>query len=230
MKKQLFISVSVLVLGCAWIAGAAIAEPAEESADTAKLGYFFGYYFGNLLKEQGSVDIDLDEMRRGIADSVAGKISALNPEEQQALMAVIRSRQAGVQDKKQQVGQQAAQVYLAENAKKEAVKVTQSGLQYQVLASGTGNGPTSTDKVTVHYPGQLVDGKEFDSSYERDPAEFLVNEVIPGWTEGLQLMNKGARYKFYIPPYLGYGAGGVPRAGIPPNAVLIFDVELLEIQ
>jgi hypothetical protein len=95
VKKQLFISVSVLVLGCAWIAGAAIAEPAEESADTAKLGYFFGYYFGNLLKEQGSVDIDLDEMRRGIADSVAGKISALNPEEQQALMAVIRSRQTG---------------------------------------------------------------------------------------------------------------------------------------
>tara|TARA_B100000315_G_C14594683_1_gene598103 strand:- start:2711 stop:3346 length:636 start_codon:yes stop_codon:yes gene_type:complete len=208
----------------------AAAEPADDTVDTSKLGYFFGYHFGNLLKQQGSVDIDMEELRRGIQDSVTGKASALGPQEQQSLMAVIRTRQAAVKVDKEQAIMQAARAYLAENAKKEGVITTLSGLQYEVLSSGSGESPNATDEVQVHYRGQLVDGKEFDSSYKRNaPVEFRLNQVIPGWTEGLQLMNKGARYKFYIPPDLGYGAGGVPQAGIPPNAVLVFDVQLLQI-
>lgn len=233
------------MLCSAWGSVAVVAEPADESVDTDRLGYFFGYYFGNLLKEQGSVDIDLDELRQGISDAVAGRTSALKPQEQKRLMAVIGNRRAAIQkakqqaqqekqqaqEEKQQAAQQAAQGYLAENASKGGINVTASGLQYEVLTSGSGKSPTATGEVVVHYRGQLVDGKEFDSSYKRNkPAEFRLNQVIPGWTEGLQLMNKGAKYRFYVPPELGYGAGGVASAGIPPNAVLIFDVELLEIK
>jgi FKBP-type peptidyl-prolyl cis-trans isomerase len=162
---------------------------------------------------------------------VSGKATALPQQEQEALMAVIRERKAAVQNGDLQAGQAAAREYLLENAKKEGISTTSSGLQYEVLTTGTGQSPASTDQVVVHYRGQLLNGVEFDSSYKRDkPAEFKLTQVIAGWTEGLQLMNKGAKYRFYIAPELGYGAGGVPRAGIPANAVLIFDVELLEIK
>lgn len=235
MQKPLFISSLALTLCFAWVPALLMAEPTEKQAasevDTDKLGYFFGYYFGNLLKEQGSVDINLNEVRRGIMDSVAGKASSLNPEEQKMLMAVIGERKTALQDKKLLAGRDAAQVYLAENAKRKGINTTASGLQYEIITSGTGKKPIASDEVVVHYRGELLSGREFDSSYQRDkPAEFRLNQVIAGWTEGLQLMNKGAKYKFYIPPELGYGAGGVPKAGIPPNAVLIFDVELIDIK
>jgi len=120
--------------------------------------------------------------------------------------------------------------FLAANAKKPGVKTTPSGLQYLVLKQGTGNKPAATDEVTVHYLGTLIDGTEFDSSYKRgEPARFPLNRVIPGWTEGVQLMKEGAKYKFFIPSGLAYGprgAGGI----ISPNATLIFEVELLSVQ
>lgn len=120
--------------------------------------------------------------------------------------------------------------YLAENAKKEGVKVTPSGLQYKVLTEGTGKSPKATDTVLVHYRGTLIDGTEFDSSYKRNqPISFPLNQVIPGWTEGVQLMKEGAKYQFTIPSKLAYGsrgAGGV----IGPDETLIFDVELLKVQ
>lgn len=122
------------------------------------------------------------------------------------------------------------EAFLKENAKKEGVKTTASGLQYQVLKEGDGKAPKATDVVKVHYKGTLLDGKEFDSSYKGgQPIEFPLNRVIPGWTEGVQLMKEGAKYKFFIPAKLAYGergAGGV----IPPNATLIFEVELLEVK
>ncbi len=119
--------------------------------------------------------------------------------------------------------------FLEENAKKENIKTTASGLQYEVLKEGAGEKPSSAaSRVTVHYEGSLINGNVFDSSYKRNqPATFGLNQVIPGWTEGVQLMEKGSKYRFYIPSELGYGARGA-GASIPPHATLIFDVELLE--
>ena len=119
--------------------------------------------------------------------------------------------------------------YLYENAKKDDVTTTNSGLQYRVIKEGTGHKPRPTDKVTVHYAGKLVNGKEFDSSYKRgQPIDFPLNAVIPGWSEGVQLMQEGAKYEFVIPSQLGYGARGAGGV-IPGNATLIFEVELLKI-
>ncbi len=121
--------------------------------------------------------------------------------------------------------------YLAENAKIEGVKTTASGLQYSVLKEGTGKSPAATDTVVVHYRGTLLDGKEFDSSIKRNkPAEFPLNQVIKGWTEGVQLMKVGAKYRFVIPPQLAYGARGTPGGPIGPNETLIFEVELIDIR
>jgi FKBP-type peptidyl-prolyl cis-trans isomerase len=121
--------------------------------------------------------------------------------------------------------------FLAENAKKPGVQKTASGLQYEIIEAGTGPKPAATDQVKVHYRGTLLDGKEFDSSYRRKaPAVFPVNRVITGWHEALQLVPVGSKWKLYIPPELAYGEKGVPAAAIPPNAMLIFEVELLAIE
>jgi FKBP-type peptidyl-prolyl cis-trans isomerase FklB len=120
--------------------------------------------------------------------------------------------------------------FMAENAKKDSVQITPSGLQYTIVRQGTGKKPGPESKVRVNYRGQLLDGKVFDSSYERpEPTEFGLNQVIAGWTEGLQLMSEGAKFRFYIPAELAYGANPDPRSGIPPHAALIFDVELLQV-
>jgi len=122
------------------------------------------------------------------------------------------------------------QAFLAENAKKDGVKTTASGLQYEVLKPGTGKSPKATDTVQVNYRGTTIDGKEFDSSYKRgEPIEFPLNRVIPGWTEGVQLMKEGATYRFFIPSNLAYGPAGAGSA-IGPNETLIFDVELLKVR
>jgi FKBP-type peptidyl-prolyl cis-trans isomerase len=124
----------------------------------------------------------------------------------------------------------AGEAFLAENAKKPNIITTASGLQYEILKKGEGATPSATDNVTVHYKGTTIDGEEFDSSYSRgEPATFPLNRVIAGWTEGVQLMQEGAKYRFYIPSDLAYGAHGAGRA-IGPNAALIFDVELIKVQ
>lgn len=123
------------------------------------------------------------------------------------------------------------QAFLQENAKKDEVKTTPSGLQYKVLTEGTGKSPKATDTVTVNYRGSLLDGTEFDSSYKRgEPISFPLNRVIPGWTEGVQLMKEGAKYQFYIPANLAYGKQGTPGGPIGPDETLIFDVELIKVK
>ncbi|HEY2342761.1 MAG TPA: FKBP-type peptidyl-prolyl cis-trans isomerase, partial [Chthoniobacteraceae bacterium] len=123
------------------------------------------------------------------------------------------------------------QDFLAENAKKEGVKTLADGLQYKVIKDGTGASPKATDVVSVHYKGTLIDGTEFDSSYKRgQPTEFPVNRVIPGWTEALQLMKEGSKWILYIPSKLAYGERGTPGGPIPPDATLIFEVELLKVK
>ena len=120
--------------------------------------------------------------------------------------------------------------FLKENEKKEGVKTTASGLQYKVIKEGSGKNPSATDTVTVHYRGTLIDGKEFDSSYKRgEPAKFPLDRVIKGWTEGVQLMKEGAKYQFFIPAKLGYGARGTPDGTIGENETLIFEIELIKI-
>jgi FKBP-type peptidyl-prolyl cis-trans isomerase len=196
-------------------------------SDEEKLSYTIGQQIGQGMKAQG-IKVNVDMLAQSISDALDGKPSQLTPEQMQAAMQTMQSqamaKRSGEADENKQKGTK----FLEENKKKAGVTVTKSGLQYEVISSGKGATPKSTDQVKVHYKGTLLDGTEFDSSYKRNaPAEFPLNGVIPGWTEGLQLMNVGSKYKFYIPSQLAYGEQG--RPGIPPNAVLTFEVELLGI-
>ena len=204
----------------------------ELNTDEQKLGYIIGMDIGKSLREQGTT-VDLDTLIDAISATYKGEDLAMTAEEAAAI------RQEYVQ--KMQAAQQAestaagagnlaeGQKFLAENKGKEGVQTTASGLQYKVLTMGDGAKPVATDTVKVHYSGKLLDGTEFDSSYARnEPISFALNRVIPGWTEGVQLMPIGSKFVFYIAPELGYGEGG--GGPIPPNSTLVFEVELLDIE
>ena len=213
-------------------------EGAEEMTQVWPRGgaIFFGYSFGNMLQQNGNPDVDLDALLEGIKDSLGGVQPTLSPEEQTAIIEMVRTRQAEMEaaaqaerDSMAADSKAAGIAYLAENAESADVKVTASGLQVEILVEGKGQAPSASDKVVVHYEGRLIDGTVFDSSIARgQPAEFGLNQVIPGWTEGLQLMKPGGKARLTIPSELGYGPGGV--GNIPPNAVLVFDVELIEVK
>ena len=181
-----------------------------------------------------NVPLDIDAFTRGLADAASGAEALMTDEEISAeMMAMQEEMQARQQAELDQVANtnlEAGKAYLAENAAKPGIVVTESGLQYEVLEAGSGESPSATSQVEVHYEGRLINGMVFDSSYQRgEPATFGVNQVIPGWTEALQLMSPGAKYQLTIPSDLAYGAGGA-GGSIGPNEVLIFDVELLSIQ
>ncbi len=195
--------------------------------DEQKFSYVLGQQIGQELKNQGA-EVDLDVLKMSILDVMEGKESRLSIEEMKKAMQDMRTKMMDKQKLDAAENTVKAQAFLEENKAKEGVVVTDSGLQYTVLKEGEGAIPTEKDKVKVHYKGTLVDGTEFDSSYTRDqPAEFMLNGVIGGWTEALQLMKVGSKYKLFVPPELGYGSRG--RPSIPANSVLIFEVELLEI-
>jgi FKBP-type peptidyl-prolyl cis-trans isomerase len=179
------------------------------------------------------VELDFAQVIAAISDVSSGKKPALELEEyhknMQAFQQKVQEASRAAADKAAQENVKAGKAFLEENKAKEGVQVTASGLQYKVLKEGSGKKPVSTDKVKVHYTGKLIDGNVFDSSVQRgEPAVFGVTQVIPGWVEGLQLMSVGSKYEFVIPSELAYGERGAGGA-IPPCAVLVFEVELLEI-
>ncbi len=193
-----------------------------------KVSYFIGRNIAGNMKQQGFKPL-MDQLAAGMNDTFEGKEPKFNDKELQAAMETFQTAMMAVSEKKRAEAGKAGEQYLVDNAKKAGVKTTASGLQYEVLKAGEGAKPAATDTVKVHYKGTLISGEEFDSSYSRnEPATFPLNGVIPGWTEGVQLMNKGAKFKFTIPGKLAYGErGSAPKIG--PNETLVFEVELLDI-
>jgi len=205
---------------------------ASLETDNQKASYGIGLNMGGQLQPASS-HIDLAALRAGIEDALAEREPRLAEDELQAAMQAFNETiQAKMQADADESGQKntaEGEAYLAANGEKEGVITTESGLQYEVLREGDGASPTTADRVTIHYRGTLIDGTEFDSSYEREaPSTFGVTGVIAGFSEGLQLMTVCSQYRFFIPGDLAYGAGGsAPNIG--PNATLIFEIELLEI-
>jgi FKBP-type peptidyl-prolyl cis-trans isomerase FklB len=199
-----------------------------------KLSYALGLGIGQQLVQMGAANfLNVDDFAQSIRDVLEGKELKVQHREAQQLVNDYFQKQEQQMRAQQAEKGKAAKVegekYLAENAKKEGVITTPSGLQYQVLREGNGKRPTAKDTVKCHYEGFLIDGTVFDSSVQRgEPATFGLQQVIAGWTEGLQLMQEGGKYRFFIPYRLAYGEGGAGQL-IPPYAALIFDVELIEV-
>ena len=194
-----------------------------------KMSYGIGMSMARSVKGQ-PIDINSDAMLMGLRDALADKEPRLEEEAIREAFAAVREEEMAKQEENSQAAKQVGEDYLAETAKKEGVKATESGLLYEVLATGTGDSPVATDTVEVHYHGTLIEGSVFDSSVERGtPAKFPVNRVISGWTEALQLMKVGDKWRLHIPADLAYGAQS-PSPKIPANSALVFEVELLNIE
>ncbi|MBF1561322.1 FKBP-type peptidyl-prolyl cis-trans isomerase [Segatella salivae] len=198
-----------------------------------KVSYALGIGIGRQLSQMGAADLNIDDFAQAIKDVIAGDLKLGDAEAQQIVQeffAKQEEKQKAEAAEKGKAAKQDGENFLAENGKKEGVITTASGLQYQVLREGNGQSPKATDTVECHYEGTLIDGTKFDSSYDRgQTATFPLNQVIAGWTEGLQLMKEGGKYRFFIPYELGYGERGA-GASIPPFSTLVFDVELVSVK
>jgi FKBP-type peptidyl-prolyl cis-trans isomerase FklB len=238
-------TVKLLIVGLALIAypcyiyfndDLTITSTKEPETEIEEESYSYGIYIGSQLIEQGFDSLDVNALAKGCSDVLAGDSLDISEEDGMQLLNEFFGK---LQAKKQaQAGAEAAQAgadYLAKNAAKEGVITTASGLQYEIMNSGSGAKPTTTDKVTVHYHGMLTDGTVFDSSKDRGPFTFSLNPgpgeqgVIPGWNEAVQLMSVGDKWRLTIPSNLAYGERGAPGSPIGPNATLVFEVELLGI-
>ncbi|MEL7834543.1 FKBP-type peptidyl-prolyl cis-trans isomerase [Fodinibius sp. Rm-B-1B1-1] len=224
-----FLAGMVLLSGCNPSSGDVSLNNEADS-----LSYSLGYQNGQFMAESGMDDIDPEVVKAGLQAALNKQDSKLSDAEmKQAIQKFqIKARQ-NAQQKKMEEGQnnqKEGEAFLEENKNKEGVQVTDSGLQYKVLEEGSGASPSEEDRVRVDYEGTLIDGTVFDSSYERgEPATFPLNRVIPGWTEGLQLMKEGAKYKFFVPGDIAYGQNPPPGSPIGTNETLIFEVELHEV-
>ncbi len=225
-------SIRIIVGGmlAATVSVSAVASELESPED--RISYTIGMDIGRSLAEQ-DMDLNLELLVEALQATYRGEETLLTDEE------ALAERDAFMQRRQQQMQAQQAedavhnleegQAFLAENRERGDVTETASGLQYRVVEEGSGPRPAETDRVTVHYRGTLIDGTEFDSSHSRgEPATFALNQVIPGWTEGVQLMQEGATYEFFIPADLAYGEQGRPGP-IGPNATLVFEVQLIEV-
>ncbi len=225
---RLAASVAVLSLVLAGCDNKAV-DSADLKTPAQKASYGIGLSMGKNLSQEGMDDLDSQAVALGIDDALTKKDQRLTDEE---LMEAFGFLQARAQERMSALNDAAAKAgadFLVENAKRDGVQTTESGLQYEVVKKAEGAQPKVSDVVSVHYQGTLVDGSVFDSSIERgEPVEFPVGGVIPGWVEGLQLMKVGEKYKFYIPSELAYGAQS-PTPAIPANSTLVFEVELLAI-
>ena len=198
-----------------------------------KVSYALGIGIGHQLANMGGQELNIDDFAQAVKDVLGGKeLKIKSSEAQMIVQEFFAAQEQKINKQREEAGKmakEAGEKYLAENAKKDGVVVLPSGLQYLVLKEGNGKKPTAKDTVMCHYEGTLIDGTVFDSSYKRgEPATFPLQQVIAGWTEGLQLMQEGAKYRFFIPYRLAYGEGGA-GAQIPPFAALIFDVELIQV-
>ena len=202
------------------------AAPTGLTTDADRFSYGLGMVIGERVLKQYE-DVDYDLLIQGMKAQHQSQATLITLEDAGAVLATHAEQQFAAQT---EANKMKGAAYLAENAKKEGVMVTESGLQYSVITQGDGAKPVADDQVTVHYRGTLIDGTEFDSSYSRgEPASFGLNQVIPGWTEGVQLMSVGSKYLFVVPYELGYGERGAGGA-IGPFETLIFEVELIEIK
>lgn len=222
-----------VVLTAVLLVGFGYAGDAPEiKSQKEKINYSIGYQIGGDFKRQG-IDLDPDLVVKGIEDALAGTKPLMTPQEMRNILVDLKKKVVADQQKQQEEKAKKnlaeGEAFLAENAKKKGVVTLPSGLQYKVLAAGKGKSPVATDNVTVHYKGTLIDGSEFDSSVKRGkPATFRADRVIAGWKEALLLMKEGAKWQLFIPAKLGYGERGA-GSKIPPNATLIFDVELISV-
>lgn len=203
------------------------------ATEKEQVSYMIGMDIGKSLEPMKG-EIDSATIKRAIDDMLNGKEPLLTQEQGMVIMQTFSERMQAKQQEEMAAQSKknldAETAFLAENSKKPGVVTTASGLQYQVITAGTGAKPKATDRVSVHYAGTLLDGTEFDSSYKRgQPAQFVLGSVVPGWSEALQLMPKGSKYKLWIPSRLGYGEAGTPGGPIPPNSALVFEIELLDI-
>ncbi len=233
MKKLNVATAAILFTSAAW---------ANLESEDAQISYKVGTDVGKYLKDS-EMNFEKEAFMIGLEDGLAGREMRLTKEQMSAIRGVIQKKQQIAQEKRraemmekmeqQKIENKAAgDQFMAEKKQADGVKATDSGLLYEVISEGSGPKPQSpTDTVVVHYTGMLVDGTQFDSSVERgQPSTFALNNVIKGWTEGVQLMNTGSKYRFYIPPELAYGADARPGSPIGPNSTLIFDIELIEIK
>jgi FKBP-type peptidyl-prolyl cis-trans isomerase FklB len=228
MKYVLATILSIGVASTLCFAG----EKPELKNQKDKESYSLGFQFGQSVKGQG-LDINLEVYTSGIQDALRGTKPRLSEEEIHATILEIQKRVMAARQnelaKQSEKNLSEAKAFMEKNKKKEGVKTLPSGLQYKVLAEGSGKTPRASDTVTVNYKGTLLDGTEIDSSYKRGkPATFQVDGVIRGWTEALQLMKEGSKYQLFIPSELAYGQRGAGR--IPPNSALIFEVELISVK
>lgn len=229
--------VGMALFACLLVPGQIQAQDAGKAGELKsfeeKLSYSLGLDVGTYFKGMGE-KLDYDLLVQGLGDAFHGKPPLLSQEEMQAVQQEFSQKMQAKQEAQlkelQAQNKQAGDEYLAKNKEKKGVLVTESGLQYEVVKEGTGATPKADDTVKVHYRGTKIDGTVFDDSYKRgEPAVFGVNQVIPGWTETLQLMKEGATFKVAIPSNLAYGEQGVPPM-IEPNSVLLFEVELISIE
>jgi len=226
MRVAHLLLVGVAALGLLATIGQAQQTPEQQA------GYAIGVDIGRSVAgdlKRGGLTVDMASVAQGIADALAGGELKMTDEQMKQAIAALEKQMRSKRDNVGQTNLQQQKAFLAKNGKNPEVKTTASGLQYKIIQAGTGAMPKATDVVRVHYTGLLLDSTKFDSSIDRgEPAEFPVGGVIPGWTEALQLMKVGAKWRLYIPSDLGYGPNGA-GADIGPNALLIFDVQLLGI-
>jgi len=232
MKRKILAVSMVLIFGLIACGKKELSKSGLET-QMEKVSYVMGHNIANNFKDQ-KIDIQMEAFIQGIKDGLKEDVNIFDPKEVQEIMTEYQNQMREKMDIERKdsskINLKESKAFLAENKEKEGVVTLESGLQYKVLKEGTGPIPQATDKVKTHYVGTLIDGTEFDSSVKRgEPIVFSVTGVIPGWTEALQLMKVGAKWKLFIPPELGYGENGAGNR-IGPNAALIFEVELISIE